>query len=459
MKLLSIIFLVLFTTLSQAKVWQATPGLHWDAYWDQKFQQWIKNDVGGEFFKELEGFKDLPLDCADAMYAFRIYFSWQHKLPWKSGVINWQRDKSSYPHGISNDMTNWDELPTERERVIALISFLIDRVGTESLANLDTYSVSVHDIKPGDLYMYKYGSDGSYTRHTYIVKEVNTDGTFDVLYATQLRAKKLWGLGRIGAEYLQHKPDLVNWGFKRLKSDLDINTAQKDIIGSNPEQYEIAKRVSEQEFFDYMNVSLRIHEETPTRKTIRLLHSLCRSLTAREIVVKDALEWQVENPNQCMNEKDYDAYSTPSRDVGITKKYRQLNFFYQQLEAMNKKDKVNSKFRSIAEGIFAPTISEETNNALNEFCKIEVSDGIQTHQVNLRTFYYSLENNTASFHPNDNNFRRWGVNVGEVTQCHTYYGKKDDGAGVGTGTGTTNDDDKEEKRPNLLEIIFGNRNR
>ena len=60
MKKLIFIFLVLFSTLSQAKVWEVTPGLHWDAYWDQKFQNWIKDDVDGEYFKKLgNGFEML----------------------------------------------------------------------------------------------------------------------------------------------------------------------------------------------------------------------------------------------------------------------------------------------------------------------------------------------------------------------------------------------------------------
>lgn len=454
MKRIIFVFLILFTTLSQAKVWEVTPGLHWDAYWDQKFQSWIKEDVDGEYFKKLgNGFEMLPLDCADALYALRIMFAYNHKLPWNSGVVRWFKDKNSFPKGVSNDMTNWDHLPSEKDRIIGLISFLIDRVGTESLANLDTYSVSVHDVKPGDLFMYKFGSDGSYTRHTYIVKEVNSDGTFDVLYGTQLRAKKLWPLGRIGYEYLQHKPDLTNWGFKRMKSDLDTFTVQDEIIGANTEQYEIAKRTTEKEFFDYVNVALRVHEETPTRKTLRLLNSLCRSLSAREVVVKDAMEWQLENPGQCMNEKDYDAYSTPSRDTGITKKYRELDFFYKQLEATDRKNKVNSKFRAITESIFADNINVEQKLALDEFCKVEVTDGFQTHFVNLRAFYQSLENDKASFHPNDNVFRRWGVEMGNKTQCKEFYGKKDDNEDSGNG-----EDTEERRRPNLLEQIFGIRN-
>lgn len=457
MKKLIITLFILVSTLSQAKVWEATPGMHWDAYWGQKFENWIKDEVEGDFFKKMDGYKDLPLDCADAMYAFKIYFSFKHRLHWKTGAHKWQRDREQFPYGFSNEMTNWDHLPTEEERVIQLISFLIDRVGTESLANLDTYPVAIHDVRAGDLFMYKFGSDGSYTRHTYIIKEVNVDGTFDVLYATQLRAKKLWGLGRIGAEYLQHKPDLENWGFKRMKSDLDIDTAQKDHLLSDYEQYEVAKRVEEHEFFDYANVSLRVIEESPTRKTNRLLQGLCRSLRAREIVVKDALEWQLqeENIGQCMNERDYDAYSTPSRDTGIMKKYDQLEFFYRQLEARNLKDKVNRRLRTVAESIFNDFTSADQEAVLEEFCKIEATDEFQSYNVNLRSFYHGLKYDTVSFHPNDNVFRRWGIEIGQPTTCHTFYGKKADEEAPAENNGGTQ---TEERRPNLLDMLFGGRN-
>jgi hypothetical protein len=322
-------------------------------------------------------------------------------------------------------MTNWDDLPNKSDRVAELIAFSLDRLGTESLANLDTYPISLFDVKPGDVYMYKYGSDGSFTRHAYIIKDVNSDGTFDVLYGTQLRAKKLWPLGRVGAEYLQHKPELKEWGFKRYKSNLDVETKASSIPVANYEQYEVAKRVDESQFFDYVNTVLRVFEETPSKKVSRLLNGLCRSLSAREIVVKDSLEWQEENPRKCMKEGDYDAYSTPSRDLGIKKKYEQLNKYFQKVQQEGRDEKISSRLKTMVNAIFDSNRRVDTDSA-NRFCKLSVGSAqLGYHTVNLVNFYAGLKKREVSFHPNDNVLRRWGVPAQRKTRCREFYGYKE----------------------------------
>jgi hypothetical protein len=408
---------------ASSSVWEAKPGLNWDAYWDIKFQKWVKNEVEGDFFKKLGGkYKDLPLDCADAFYGLHIYFSFKNSLPWKSAGQKWNR-RDNYPTGYSNEMTNWDNLRSPNDRVASLIEFILGRLGTESLANLDTYPVSLNDVKPGDMYMYKYGSSGSYTRHAYIIKDVNSDGTFDVLYGTQLRAKKLWALGRVGAEYLQHKPDLIEWGFKRYKNNQDSEVPASKIPVSNYEQYEVAKRVTETQFFDYVNTVLRIFEETPSKKTSRLLNGLCRSLRAREIVVNDAIEWQEENPRKCMKEQSYDAYSTPSRDLGIKKKFEQLGGYYEKLKRENLESKISARYKRIIEAIFN---SYGTSRDVEKFCSLSVGNSqLGYESVNLANFYRGLKSLDVSFHPNDNLLRRWGFNSGRKTRCKQYYGYKE----------------------------------
>jgi len=419
------ILLLSFSFTLKAAVWEAKPGLNWDSYWDIKFQKWVKNSVEGNFFKKLGGrYKNLPLDCADAFYGLRIYFSFKNSLPWRSAGQKWN-SRDNFSTGYSNEMTNWDHLSNSDDRVAELINFTLDRLGTESLANLDTYPISLSDVKPGDMYMYKYGSDGSFTRHAYIIKDVNADGTFDVLYGTQLRAKKLWPLGRVGAEYLQHKPDLNEWGFKRYKSNLDVETRALSIPVANYEQYEIAKRVEESQFFDYVNTVLRVFEETPAKKVGRLLNGLCRSLNAREVVVNDALEWQEQNPGRCMKEGDYDAYSTPSRDLGIKKKYEQLDEYFKKIQQEGRDEKVSSRLKTIVNAIFN-SYGRSNNSSVNDFCQLSVgSSRLGYHTVNLVNFYEGLKSQDVSFHPNDNILRRWGVSAQRKTRCREYYGYKE----------------------------------
>jgi hypothetical protein len=423
-----VIALLILSPIANSAVWKAKPGVNWDAYWDLKFQRWIKSEVNGDFFKKLGGsYESLPLDCADAFYGLKIYFSFKNGLPWRSAGQKWNSERDKFEGGYSNDISKWDHLEKPDDRVAELINHLISRLGTESLANLDTYPVSLFDVRPGDMFMYKYGESGSYTRHAYIIKNVNEDGTFEVLYGTQLRAKKLRALGQIGSEYLQHKPDRKNWGFKRYKSNIDIETESANIPVANYEQYEIAKRVTETEFFDYVNTALRIYQEGPAKKVRRLLSGLCRSLQAREIVVDDALDWQTLNPNTCMNEGDYDAFSTPSRDLGIKKKYLQLQSYYKKLESDGLDKKVSSRNQRRVKAIFNK--SQRSSSAMESLissCKITVgSEALGYQKVNIASFYDDLKKKDVSFHPNDNALRRWGFKAAKKTSCKQYYGYKE----------------------------------
>lgn len=409
------LLLLISITVTKAAVWQAKPGLHWDPYWEDKYQQWIQKEVEGDFFKKLGGpYYDLPLDCADAAYALRIYFSFKHQLPWKASSSQWR----SFKGELSNEMTRFNSVQSGDERVAALINFILDQVGTHSLAEIDSYSVALDNIKPGDLFLYRYCKNNSCTRHAYIIKDINADGTFDVLFGTQNRAKKKWLLGRKKKEYLQHKPDVKDWGFKRFKFDRDIGTPSGRILENNYEQYEIAKRLTEDQFFDYVNASVRVIIETPTKKITRLANSICYALQSRKVVVEDAVKYMAEEGAQCMNEATFDIYSTPSRDTGIYKQYRKLETYINNL---GPDKKVNAWMLDLAQGIFTPRRSQTNEKRQNQFCNITISDGRMSRSVNLASFYQQLIRREVSYHPNDNLFWRWGVPVGQRTQCHTWY--------------------------------------
>lgn len=427
------ILLSILINIAHAAVWDAKPGLHWDPYWEKKYQQWIKEDVEGDFFKKLGGaYEQLPLDCADAAYGLRIYFSFKHKLPWKSAGAKWDR---YYSGEFSNQMTEFDHLENPDDKVAALIEFLLDRIGTHSLAETDSFSVGFNDIKPGDVFMYKYCKDDSCTRHTYIIKDINADGTFDVLYGTQNRAKKKWPLGRTKREYLQHKPDYYDWGFKRFKTDVDAYTSSRKILLNNDEQYTVANRLTEDQFFDYVNASVRVIEETATKKLVRLTESLCYALQARNTVVGDAITYMEEEGNRCMDEATFDIYSTPSRDSGIYKQYKKLE---QYVNSLTPETKVNAWMLDLAQGIFQPNRTRKNEKRQNEFCKLNISNGYMSRSINLATFYHKLIDGMVSYHPNDNVFWRWGIPEGRKSTCHAWYTSELDGGVSGNQRSRTN---------------------
>lgn len=411
--ILTFLFLI---NIAKAAVWDAKPGLHWDPYWEKKYQEFIKEEVEGDFFKKLgAAYRELPLDCADASYALRIYFSFKHQLPWKSSGAKWDK---YYSGEFSNVMTEFDHIQSPDDKVAALIEFLLDRIGTHSLAYTDSYPIAFSDIKPGDHFMYRYCKEGSCTRHTYIIKDINADGTFDVLYGTQNRAKKKWPLGRKKREYFQHKPNDYDWGFKRFKLDVDAYKSSRKILLYNDEQYKVAERLTEDQFFDYTNAAVRVIKESPTKKVSRLTQSLCHALQSRLTVVGDAIKYMEEEGSQCMNEATFDIYSTPSRDTGIYKQYKKLQEY---INTFTSETKVNSWMRDLAEGIFKRNRSSKNEKRQNEFCSLKITNGYKTKYVNLANFYHSLISGNVSYHPNDNIFQRWGFNEGRKTHCKAWY--------------------------------------
>ena len=83
-------------------------------------------------------------DCADAVYAMRLIFSYEYKLPF---VIH---NPSRPGKLISNRKKRWDKLPQEK-RVRKFLDYVADMTSTKSLSR-DTYPIALDDIKPGDIY-------------------------------------------------------------------------------------------------------------------------------------------------------------------------------------------------------------------------------------------------------------------------------------------------------------------
>ena len=74
--------ILFWAQISGAAVWQHDSNRSWDQNWENRYSQWIQNNVQGDFFHRLGGsFARLKLDCADAHYALLAYFARENKLP------------------------------------------------------------------------------------------------------------------------------------------------------------------------------------------------------------------------------------------------------------------------------------------------------------------------------------------------------------------------------------------
>lgn len=412
-----IFFTLLFFSFSisaQAEVWKVDPYRNWDPFWEQRYARFIERDASPTFFKDLGGaWAALPLDCADAAYAFRIYFSWKNRLPWNA------RNDWAY---FSQAMNKYDDRGSEEKRVIALIDDLLSKLSTRTISKYDAYPVKLDDLRPGDMFLYKIGEGDNVTRHAFILKKIREDGTIDVLYSTQEKAENGEPLSQADRKNLQHKPVEFGWGFKRFKSNIHVGTDQKNVPDASMQQYSLAKKVEEYEFFAEIEKLNRIHEEHAWRRIRRLLQGLCRDLNDRAEVVMKA--WQnVQNEGgKCFNFRKFDAYSTPSRDAGILKSYELLERSMQEIRERGEVYNLKPKQEEVVNAIFTEgKRTVEQRELLNWLCHVRIEYGDQTQLANLGNFYNRLKAGKVSSHPNDNPMRRWGFEIEEKTSCNPYY--------------------------------------
>lgn len=409
---------LLFSASAQAAVWVHDKQRSWNDYWQQQYANWVATRVGPKFFKDLGyPYSQIPLDCADAHYALVAYFARMNQLPFR---VN--------RGGISNLTKSFDHIRDPEERLAAFIRFLRGNYGTESLAHADTYPVGISSVMPGDIFMYKVGSNGNHTRHTYIIKNVNPDGTFDVLYSTQANADLNGPLSRRSTYMFNKAPvnggvDYGHWGFRRMKPAQYSETDHSRIPGANFEQYELAQRLSAVEFFRAVKRVNQTVSESPQMLLSRHFNGLCSSLVDRIDIVKKGIAHQNRLGGSCMNFQDYDAHSTPSRDSGLKMDYTNYQYDFEDLKSRGDLNRVQSNLAYATQGIFNSRRSESERSQLYSSCPIDfgTSSG-QKISTDMGTFRDNLFAGNVSFHPNDNIYRRWGFKSGSKTSCTQYYG-------------------------------------
>ena len=316
-------------------------------------------------------------------------------------------------------------------KLAGFIEYLALNYGTESLAHSDTYPVGLNNIKAGDLFMYKVGSDGNFTRHTYIVKNINVDGTFDVIYSTQQRAAEGRALGRYRSFIFKKAPlntgvDKNHWGFRRYKLPQQMSTSQEKLRVSDFSQYKIARDLVNKygvergrvQFFRNLKKGHQTVSESPKRIINRNFSNLCAGVKDRVKAVKSGLAAARKIGGRCMTFREYDANSTPSRDSGLKDDIRNYLLDYANIKNAGKKRRLGRDFRKASDALASSRPSRSDKKHILNMCPVRTTIG----KVDLASFKTSLMANQVSFHPNDNAHRRWGVAKGRATRCETFYG-------------------------------------
>ena len=408
----SIIGLLFFILLcvsspSMAMVWKSENS--WDDVWEKRYQHWVKNNWTEEFFMDEKKpiYYKFSHDCADAVYAMRLVFAYEYKLPF---VIN---NPSKRGKTISNGITQWDKLPEEK-RVRRFMDYVANMTSTRSLEN-DTYPIALDDIKPGDVYV-------APDVHSYQVVDITDAGIAEVMSSTTPQAPRF--LDRIPSFpfYVPEDTKGKSDGYRRFIQPQNIRKAIKNQPGYNEEQFEIAKAVNFDyvKFTDIISTALGKRTEEPDEKTLRLLIAMCMYANDRSIYVYDAL-WHLQKirkqGRKCMTRSEYDNYSTPSRDRRLTAFFNAVKNHYEK----NNKFKHWTQPQRWAKTLFAieqPSPAEIKD--LNSFCKVQMSLG-EDYFIPLRELRQNLSAGKVISDPHAPLEYRWGAQTSPYKpECKTY---------------------------------------
>jgi hypothetical protein len=398
------LMLLSFLSPANAAIWKAKN--QWSEEWEETYRAWVKKNWTEDFFMDEKRpiYYKYSHDCADAVYAMRLVFAYEHKLPFiihntrqkKRG----KRNRRSSPY-ISNDMKRWDRLPEEK-RVRRFMDYVADMTSTKTLG-LDTYPIALSEIKPGDL----YAAPGV---HSYQIVNVTDSGVAEVMSSTTPKAPRF--LDRIESFPFYVPEDKKNYrdGYRRFIQPNNIKKPIQKQPGFNTEQYKIAASVSHNyvRFTDIIASALGKRPEKPDEKTLRLLIALCMYANDRSVYVYDAL-WHLQairkKGRKCMNQREYDSYSTPSRD-------RRLKAFFNAVDGHFKKVSSyapNTQPQRWAKILYSETApSPAEAKEINDFCMVQMSLG-EKYFMPLRELRYNLMSGKLVSNPNAPLEYRWGI--------------------------------------------------
>jgi hypothetical protein len=398
---------MLFGATADASVWKAKNT--WDERWEKNYRAWVTRYWNEEFFMDEKKplYYKFEHDCADAVYAMRLVFAYEHRLPF---VMSNPSKKGKF---ISNRSTKWDKLP-EAKRVRKFMDYVASVGSTVSLKK-DTYPVAMSDIKPGDVYV----APGV---HSYTIVNITDAGVAEVVYSTTPKAARF--LDRIESFPFYVPEDMKNYsdGYRRFIQPQNMKKSLKNQPGYSIEQFTIAKSVKQNyvKFTDILSSALGKRKETASEKSLRLMIALCQYANDRSVYVYDAL-WHLQKirkgGRQCMNRSEYDSYSTPSRDRRLKAFFNAIGEHYVKTKGQSP----NSQAQQWTSTLFSPTDpTPAQKKQINNFCMVQMSLG-ENYYMPLRELRKNIFAGTLSSNPNAPLEYRWGI-VPKPYQssCKTY---------------------------------------
>jgi translation elongation factor P/translation initiation factor 5A len=414
--LLTILLLssALFAGKAKAAAWEDTQT--WSLEYEAQYSQFLQsNAVRENMFKNAGSpYNGVNTDCADTAYAMRAIFAFENKLPFAI-------KSPSGGKPLTNRSTKWDSRGPEVKRVIAMINEIGESVGTENLALFDTYPVALKSIVPGSLFMYKISkSFGRFIRHTYVIKDINPIGTFDVIYSTQANKEQHLPLIRRRDREFENLP-FFPWGFKRFRWPEHIGKELSAIpaeMGPSMEQYQLASSLGHSGFFKLVKKTVASASESAGQRVARTFKAACSESQARIDYVNQGLIYLGQTGNKCMDYEHFDAYSTPQRDADLKELYLKYKAAYDDAVALGETASIDPQIMAFTEYIFKAKLNGSVKDDLLAACPIAYRPGMT---IDIQTLWTRINKGLLSSHPNDIVEVRWGEKTTPKTKCKRWY--------------------------------------
>lgn len=390
-----IIFLALFlTTTPFTQSWGAVykSNRSFTTSDEKSYSQWIKEKVSADIFSNRESpYYGIKTDCADAAFALRAIYAFENKLSFEF-IDNSGRaitEESTYFDNVSELGIN---------RLKALIEYIGENIGSEMLANQNTYPIELSSLRPGDLYITKWtNSRGQETRHVYIIKDILPTGDLLLYSSTQPRAvRPLLPRKGMPLHFFTEKP----YGFKRFKGSVENYSLM---------EYEWMN-LGEKTFFNQLKDLLKKSEDSLQLNIERRIENICVALTTRSDIVEMAIEEKKHLKKKCFSKEVFDELSTPSRDKNIIKDIERLRNGYKSIKLAGKQSEIDSEISLGLDYLIGDDTGAMALAALKRFCAVSVVFGsVQIMTLSMKSFFDRYNAQLISYNPNESLGARWGL--------------------------------------------------
>lgn len=300
------------TATARAAVWQTVR--QWTQADEDRFSAFIATLPLNYFTKGTHPFTGIPTDCADAAYTLRTIFASQNGLPVAYSASNGL---------LTNESTAFDDIADPVKRIRKFIAKVNYETNTLTLAK-DTYPIAIRRgvVRPGTMFLHPQGSSQvplTYRPgHVYYIQTVRDNGIIRYISSTVPTAVRDLN-PRNGIIFAPMGKD---GGYRAWKWP---NTTERP--NQSEEQFKMGGW-REKSYRDYSVWTdwqaaivgrLQKRQPTPKEAVDAEWENLENIVNGRIKAVNDGWSYYRKNyaSGQCMNDEDYDAYSTSTRDVKV----------------------------------------------------------------------------------------------------------------------------------------------